>query len=202
LAYARDLPEGQVDWDTAPELGNEELTALLSDPDAYVGQPFRIPISRNMGTFLRTIPENPARLERVTTGWIGNTSWVAGNGLIRFDAPHPPPETLQNSDLITARGFFMRNHVYEPAKKNTLALAPHFVLHELEEFVPVKDDSIGTIFIGVLVITIGLILLIAFLLMRDRKQAADLQEKLVERRRKRRAREGTPAIGSTGQPTS
>ena len=46
MAYARDLPDGTVDWDAAPELDHDHLQEVVHDPRTWRGRPFRIPISR------------------------------------------------------------------------------------------------------------------------------------------------------------
>ncbi len=186
LAYARDLEPEDFDWDAAPELDNARLAELYHEPDQHVGKPFRIPVSKNMGTWRQSIPENPARLGQITTGWIGNTTWAAGNGLIRFDTAVAPLD-LVDGDYVTARGFFVRNQMYEPAKGG-VAIAPYFVLAELDRFVPTKDPFIGYLFIFVAAMTLGLLVLFFVLLTRDRKKSEALQRKLVERRRARQAR--------------
>ena len=194
LAFARDLEEGEIDWETAPELNNETLGEILKNGRSNRVQPFRIPISKNMGTHEQLISENPARLEKITTGWIGNTTWTAGNGLVRFDGPFVMPE-LRDGDFITAKGLFFRNHLYEPAKGGA-AIAPYFVLTELERFIPEEDPLVGQIFMFVGLVTLGLISLLFLLLTRDRKQARELQENLIRRRRERRAQQATGEVGS------
>ena len=197
LAYARDLEEGDIDWSTVPELNNIALGEILANGEKFRAQPFRIPVSVNMETRHKTIAENPARLETVSEGWIGNQHWSAGNGLIKFKGPFKNPG-LKRKDLVTARGFFFRNHLYEPFRGGA-ALAPLFVLVDIEKFTPAEDTRIPAIFAGVVGGTIGLIGLLAFLLMRDKRKSKELQEALVRRKRERRARQGASGTPRPGQ---
>lgn len=197
LAYARDVEEGDIDWDAAPELTNIKLGEILANGSEFRGKPFRIPISVNMETRQKTIQENPARLETVSEGWIGNQGWSAGNGLIKFRGPFANPGVARK-DLVTARGFFFRNHLYEPAKGGA-ALAPMFILVDIEKFIPQANTSVPVIFAGVVVATIGLIGLLIFLLYHDKKKSRDLQEALVRRKRERRARQGSNGSATPGQ---
>ncbi len=197
LAYARDLQEGDIDWEAAPELNNTLLGELLADGQKFRAQPFRIPISVNMETRQLTIPENPARLETISQGWIGNQTWSAGNGLIKFNGAFPNPG-LKRKDLVTARGFFFRNHLYTPYKGGA-AIAPLFVLAEIERFIPEEDPTVLNIFTGVVIATVALIGLLAFLLMRDKRKSQAMHEDLVRRRRERRARQGSSGNPNPGQ---
>lgn len=197
LAYARDIEEGDIDWDAAPELTNIKLGEILANGSDFRGQPFRIPISVNMETRQKTIQENPARLETVSEGWIGNQSWSAGNGLIKFRGPFENPGVTRK-DLVTARGFFFRNHLYVPAKGGA-ALAPMFILVDIEKFTGPTDTRVKFIFAGVVVATVGLIGLLIFLLYDDKKKSRDLQEALIRRKRERRARRAADGSATPGQ---
>ena len=46
---------GRIDWETAPVLNDEFIGRMVDGDDSLRGQPFRIPIKRNMGT--RTVKE-------------------------------------------------------------------------------------------------------------------------------------------------
>lgn len=198
LAYARDLEEGDIDWAAVPELNNELLAEILKDGAKYRAQPFRIPVSVNMETRQLTIKENPARLESISQGWIGNQLWSSGNGLIKFNGHFANPY-LERRDLVVAKGFFFRNHLYEPSKGGA-ALAPLFILADIEKFTPKEDTVVPMIFMGVVVLTLALVGLLWVLLMRDKRKSNQLSEELIRRRRERRERQaaaGTPNPGQT-----
>jgi len=197
LAYARDLQEDTIDWETVPELDNIALGELFEDGEKFRVQPYRIPISVYLGGSSKTIAENPARLETVTEGWIGNQLWSSGNGVIKFVGPFGNPG-LQRPNLVTARGFFFRNHLYSP-RDGGAALAPLFVLVDIEPFQAAADTRIPVILAGVFFGTIALIGLLVFLLMRDKKKSQALQEDLVRRKRERRARQAANGTASPGQ---
>lgn len=186
LAYARDLPADAIDWSEAPELTNEMLTRVFQDGAPHRGKPFRIPVSRLQDGRTVAVGENPARLERVGQGWIGNFQWLGPAPVIRFQAPFPI-EDLQFKDLVTANGFFLMNFKYE-ARKGDIRVAPFFVLSSIERFVPPTNN-----FTKIALWTVaGVVLLLAamfwLLLMRDKRKATVLREELVRRRRERRAR--------------
>ncbi len=181
MAFARDLPENAVDWASARELTPETFGALLTDGAPHRGVPFRFPISKLMGVTTKRVGENPARLDRVTEGWIGNYSWPH---LVHFRAPFVR-EDYDYGIYVEARGFFFKNFAYD-SKSKDVQVAPVFVLHSLDRFVPPVDNSMPQLMAGVAVFTISSIALLFFLVSRDRKRSQQLQETLTQRRRARR----------------
>jgi len=191
MAMVRDLPEGAIDWASAPELSAELLTELNEDPDTWRWQPIRIPISRVQDARIKRAGENPARIDRYTQGWIGNAMW---NNVIHFRSPDLY-EDFEIGDYFRGQGFFLHNFAYD-AKARNLHTAPLFVLHSVEEFVPKEDETLVYIAWGAAGGTVLLVGLFIFLLFRDRKKARALQEEIIRRRRARRARQdGTPPPG-------
>jgi len=186
LAYARDLDEGSIDWESAPELDNRMLTEVFENGERYRCQPFRIPISRLQDGRTVAVGENPARLKRVGQGWIGNFNWVGPAPVFRFQTPHPIGD-LRIKDFVTAEGFFLMNFKYEAAKGD-IRVAPFFVLHSIERFIPPEDNftQIALWTLGGLVVFMAVLFWV--LLMRDKRKASALREELVRRRRERRAR--------------
>lgn len=189
IAYS--LAHGdEVDWESAPVLDNTVMTDVLKNGAAHRGEPFRIPVSKNMGLWTRDPGENPARVDTVTTGWIGNWTWTNHAGVLNFVMPGGFPE-VENSELVEGRGYFLKNFAYEP-KNGGVRVAPYFVLESLEVFQPQEEFSIDFLLYGMVGITVLLVLLIPFLLIRDRRKSAALQHELLRRRQERRRRtEGT-----------
>lgn len=185
MAYARDLPGDAIDWAQAPELDNTALVDLLKNGSSHRGAPFRIPISTNMGSWVEDAGENPARLDSVTTGWIGNQYWTTG--AIKYVSPFHLPE-IQDTRLITARGFFLKNHAYQP-RDGGLAVAPYFIMQAVEPYIPPPEPYVNLILWVVAGITIGMIALFLVLLVRDQRKTQALQAELLRRRRERRTRE-------------
>ncbi len=183
MAYARDVPEGSVDWDSVPEFSNEILSRLAEDGAAFRGEPMRIPISVMMGVTVLRAPENPARIEEYSQGWIANQQWSRP---FQFRAPFPI-SNLERNELLTARGFFFKNLAYE-SKDKGLQVAPVFVLSHVEQHIVPQDNSIKQLFWIVAFIVVGLTSLIFLLLIRDNRRSKELQEALIRRRRARRAR--------------
>ena len=194
MAYARDLPPGEIEWDRVPELDDEALSRLRENGTAFRGQAFRIPISRLQGVRVKKAGENPARIEEYTAGWIGNVTWKS---VIHFQAPMATRD-LVHGDFVTARGFFLKDFAY-PSDRKGIQVAPVFVLHSLARFEPPEDplfERFGWAVAGSSLTVIGLIV---FLLRRDKKKALALQSDLVRRRRARRARKAAEPLGSSGQ---
>lgn len=186
MAFARDRAAEAIDWSETPVLNNDLFASIFKDGSAHRAHAIRIPISKVMDAWDSAAQENPARLDTVCEGWIGNFEWIAKPGVLRFQAPFVNPG-LERGDLAHARGFFLLNHKYTP-RDGGIAVAPYFVLHSIEEFVPEESNLVRNIFI---VVTITLLLMAAvfwIVLMRDKRKAQALQEELVRRRRARRAR--------------
>jgi hypothetical protein len=183
LAHARDLEAGAVDWEAAPELTNEYMAELAVNPGPHRGEAVRLPISTNMGSWTRAADENPLRLEKLTTGWIGNWNWTSQANVLRFFAPFSAPE-LGDSSFVTGRGFFFKVHAYEP-RDGGIRTAPVFVMTSIAPFAPPEDTRVEHLMMFVAGGTILLVSLIIFLLSRDRKQSRRLREDLIARRRAR-----------------
>lgn len=190
MAYARDLPEGAIDWDEAPKLNAEALQQVSADGPGHRFQAFRIPISRLQGIRTRTGVENAARVESFTTGWLGNTTW---KNVVHFQMPKPL-DGLTRGDHVTARGFFLSNFAYQSV--SGMRTSPVFVLHSLD----LHDPEIPFIYrvlapslVGVIFVLVGLFIVV---LRRDGARAEALQRDMVRRRQQRRARNATVGSGS------
>ncbi len=186
LDYAAAQAGADTDWESAPELDNAAMVELLVDGTAHRGDPYRIPISRSMGIWTQDPGENPARLEMVTTGWIGNFTWTNQAGLIQFVMAGEQPE-LEQSELVWGHGFFLKNFAYEP-RDGGMRVAPFFVLASLEPHNAPFDPTADYIMYGLVALTVVLIGSFAAFLLWDRRRSRVLQEELVRRRRERRQR--------------
>lgn len=187
MGWARDIGEAETDWAAAPELDNAAMSELLKNGKAHRGDPYRIPISRNLHTYTLDAGENPLRIDTETVGWIGNFMWHNRARLIHFGMPGAHPE-LEQARLVRGHGFFFKNVAYEDVNGVT-RVVPYFVLSHLEPFIPAQDTLRTRDFaLFVAGMTILLILLFVVLLLRDRRKARQFQEELVRRRRARRER--------------
>ena len=190
------IPESDaVDWQAAPTLDGAMLARLIRDGEAHRGAPVQIPVSRIQDMRTASAAENPLRLEFVTTGWIGNTTWTGGSSVIQFIMP-PQESDLRIGAYCTARGFFLKNLAYED-RSGTLRTAPYFVLDKLDLFVLPESTMIRNIAWFVAGLTLFLVALFFVLLTRDRKKSEQFQAELVRRRRARREREGSPEAPGT-----
>jgi len=179
--------DGEIDWEMAPELDDETLVGIMTQGAAWRGAPFRIPIARNMDLWTSAPGENPARVDKVTMGWIGSWTWVNNKSAVLHYVMPYDAEHLRGARLVSARGYFLKNFAYETRDGN-LRVAPYFVLSHIEEFVPPVDNTIQYIGIGLTVLTLTIIALIYMGLRRDKKRAAAFQADMVRRRRARRER--------------
>ena len=181
------LGDDEVDWDTAPELNDATLVAIMTRGAEWRGTPVRVPISRSMDLWTKAPGENPARAEVTTLGWIGSWTWVNNkSAVIHYIMPFGL-DHLRGSELVTGHGYFIKNFAYE-TRDGDLRVAPFFVLSHLEEFVPPPDLTGMYIGGGLLVLTVLMILFIVIGLHRDKKRAAEFQANMVRRRRARRER--------------
>ena len=181
LDYVAHLEPDAIDWEAAPMLDEAALGALLDNGGPHRAQPFVLPISRLQGVRVKRAGENPARLEAVTEGWIGNATW---QNVVHFKSPRVLPE-LQQRDYIHARGFFLKNFAYESAGRG-LRIAPLFILDEIVPFIPKPDPGVKHL-AWIVAIGSGLMALWLYLrVRRDRHAARAREEQRVERKRKRR----------------
>ncbi|MDA1265369.1 MAG: hypothetical protein O2816_09865 [Planctomycetota bacterium] len=195
MAFARERKD-DIDWSTALELDNEQLGVLSNDGTLFRGQPYVLNICQNMGTWVEAAEENGLRIPKVTYGWIGNNTWKDPAPLITFIAPFEAPELQDRKQnrLVSAKGFFLRNHAYNKRDGKSAAIAPVFVLSEIKPFVPPTNHTTTYILIGVVVGTALMILVIFLLVRADSRNSTKLQEELTRRRRERRARaEASPS---------
>ncbi|MCB9914129.1 MAG: hypothetical protein H6828_03140 [Planctomycetes bacterium] len=197
MGYALDEASKEIDWDAVPELGNAEMVTMIKNGAADRGQPFRIPVSKNMGSWTEDPGENPLRLDHVTTGWIGNWTWSNQAGVIQYVMPAYRPD-LQTAELVSGKGFFLKNFNYEPRDGGTRQ-APYFVLTELEAFVPVESNTARHLMWFVGGLTVLLLILLPVLLRRDRRRSEELQRDLVRRKQERRRRLATQGVGTPPQ---
>ena len=181
------LGDDGIDWTAAPELNDETLVGIMTEGAAWRGTPFRLPVARNMDLWTNAPGENPARVKKVTMGWIGSWTWVNNkSAVIHYIMPEDAGH-LRGCELVSAHGYFIKNFAYE-TRDGDLRVAPFFVLSHIEEFIPAPDHTGRYIGIGLSVITVMTILLIALGLRRDKRRAAEFQADLVRRRRARRER--------------
>lgn len=179
-------------------LDNATFTWLMdpANTDAARGMPFVLDISKNLGSRTQDAGENPARIEKLTTGWIGSILWTNEGSVMKFVLPgeHPELNASGTNQLIRGRGFFLKHLSYEPSATQR-RVAPYFVMQSIEIFTPVENTNVATIFVFVGGLTILLLILIPYLVIRDRKQSEKLREELVRRKQERRRR--TTGAGTT-----
>ncbi len=186
LSYAQNVEPGTIDWSQAPVLDEGLMLDIQQNSGAWRGVPIRVPPALLFDIWDQAQGENPARLEKLAEAWAGNEYWTRTSvGVIRFVAPFERGE-LRRGDVFTGRGFFLRNHAYERLDGN-LALAPFFVMHSLEPFTPVEDETWATVFSSIALALVAIVILTFVGVMRDRKKTQLLQAELRRRRRARRA---------------
>ena len=185
LSYARRAAPGAVDWAAAPELNRQTLQAVMEGGANHRYDPFRIPSGALQAVSVKDAGENPARLEHLTEGWIGDPRWGQA---FKFIAPFDLPGA-RVKDRVSGRGLFLKNVAYEP-QQGGQHVAPLFVLTDLRVVDRPSDTLFVTIGIVIASSTAALVLFFAFLVMRDKGNARLLQDRLVARRR---ARRGAPA---------
>ena len=192
LAWMRDMPAEQVDWEAAPELDALTLAGLLNgDSESSRGKAFRMPVSIIQGMTSLAQGENPARLDYVTEGWIGNYFWKDPAPVIKFIAPGNM-ERFQVGERVEAEVVFFKNVAYDTAQVGR-RLAPLFAVRSLRAHTPEPAYDMRIVWGGFFSLAVGMIGFIWFSLSRQRKATEELQKKLVERRKARRERAATGA---------
>lgn len=184
MAFAQDVPEGAVDWESATVLDELALRELAENPAEQRLRPYRIPLKRIQDAYVRAAQENPARIERYTEGWLGDVTW---SNVVRFFGPFEEYEA-ESADYVNARGFFFKNHAYVSHDRG-LRTAPVFVLESLEVFTPepapIYGKIVNGIFIGTLIALAAFVALVTLSGKRSRALRQDVVRRRQERRRKR-----------------
>ena len=191
--------ETDTNWAEAPELTSDLLNEMFQDGEKYRGQAFTLPISRNVGSWVKDPGENPLRLDKITTGWVGNMTWKGNATAIHWIAPFDDIALMDfegDARLITGRGYFLKNWLYEKASGDP-GRVPFFVMDSIEVYTPEPDRSAIVMMWGVLGGTIALCGLVFFLLRQDRRKTAALHAEMVRRRRQRRDLSQTAAAART-----
>ncbi len=186
MALTDRLDETDVDWESAPLVTMDVINAIAADGAAWRGKAVRFPACEVLDCWAVDPGENPARIDALTEGWLGNWTWKGPTLVARFQSPAAFGRDIHRRDVATARGFFLKNLAYE-AKDGSLGLAPFFVVHSAEIVPPAeKSDALRTVTLIVSASLLGLGGLVAALLVRDRRRSRELQADLVRRRRARR----------------
>ncbi len=199
MAFARDRDRENFDWEGIPELDGNIAIEMLKNGSDWRGRAFRMPVLKVLAIWERDPGENPARMERVTEGWIGSWNWSGEAKVLRFAKPGAQGD-IRDGDEITGTGIFLKNLAYEPAKGG-MRLSSMVVLDELKKFDRPIDRSMDQMWLLVTTGTVLMVGLLVFLVTRDRKRAEELQEKLVARRRARRKLQ-TPANSLGDAPSA
>lgn len=184
MAFARDHDRSKLDWPNIRPLESELANEMLGDGSQWRGMPFRMTPLKVLAIWERTPGENPARMEKITEGWISSFTWKGNAKVVRFTKPGGMGD-IQAKDIITGSGFFLKNFAYE-LESGGLHLASMVVLDTLEKHVAAKDHSVGRIWFAITVGTGAMTIILFFLITRDRKRSDALNKQLAQRRRARR----------------
>ena len=186
---------GQIDWDNVPEFGDEYLGRMFKGDDSLRGMAFRFPISSSQAASTVEVGENPLHRNQIMKGWIGNYTWKRGNGLIQWigafdnEALH---DYRGKAQLVTGRGFFLKNVVYE-MRDGRAGKTPLFVMQSVEVYTPKIDTTEKQILWALLAITGIIMVVITWLISKDKRQNQILQSKLAARRRARMEQQAAKA---------
>jgi preprotein translocase subunit SecG len=184
------LTEDSVDWDAAPLLDNELIGSIFADGTDWRGKPVRIPVCMVLDLWSQPQKENPLRIEKLATGWLGHQPWVGQAKLVNFVSPFEHETVRRRLDQVTARAFFFKNLAYEP-KGGGAGITPFFVVHSMQIANPVEAKGLHQLMWVVGGIFMVLVVAIVLLLRRDQARSRALHEDLLRRRRMRRARLST-----------
>ena len=194
MAFARDHDRSEIDWKNTPALESETVNAMLNDGKQWRGRAFHMTPLKVLAISERIPGENPARMEKITEGWLASFTWKGNAKVVYFTKPGEMGD-IRPKDIITGSGFFLKNFAYE-LESGGMHMASMVVLDSLEKHVGAEDHSVGRIWFAMTIGTGVLIVTLVFLIMRDRKRAAALHKQLAERRRARRSFDQTSAVSS------
>lgn len=178
---------GQIDWEAAPEFNDEYLGRMVKGDDSLRGMAFRLPISTSKDARTVVIGENPLHRNQLMKGWIGNYTWKKGRGLIQWIGAFDNPalhDFTNSAKLVTGRGIFIKTVLYE-TRDGDVGQSPVFVMQSVDRHIPKVDTTEREVLWGMLGLTGLIMILITWLLSRDKRQNRILQEKLAARRRAR-----------------
>ncbi|MCE9594035.1 MAG: hypothetical protein K8S98_07575 [Planctomycetes bacterium] len=182
LAYATNPAARAIDWSAARELDAASLASLLADGAAARGEAFRIDAARIARCENVAPGENPLRFPLLASGWLGSWSVDGRDTLAKFVAA-TESRAFVLGDAVAARGFFLRNVVYE-RRDGEKALAPLFVLQALEPRAPVKSAALPWLVGGALAAATMLVAIFVSL-RRAARGSPELQAELARRRSSR-----------------
>ena len=186
VSYTRDVDMTKLDWRSAPLLDKDTMGRLSSDPESFLGVPVRIPPCRVQDMWPQLQGENPARVAKLTEGWLGASEWLrTPNPVIQFATLVPVPDYKIGSE-VTARGFFVHMREYEAVGGKRKA--PVFVLAGMDPYETPKDGVFSRVLGIVSVSLLALVGLFWMLLRRDGAKSRELDEELKRRRRERRTK--------------
>lgn len=178
---------GQVDWENAPMFNDHYLGRMFKGDASLRGMAFRFPISSSQAAKTVEVGENPLHRDQIMKGWIGNYTWTKGNGLIQWigafdnEALH---DYTGEARLVTGRGFFLKSVIYE-MRDGRAGKSPLFVMQSIETHTPKVDTTERNLLWAMLGLTGIIMIIITWLLSRDKRQNQLLQAKLATRRRAR-----------------
>jgi hypothetical protein len=192
LSWIRDMPAGAIDWENAPVLDRESMSAIVASGNGSRGQAFRVHVAQVQELSSKRLGENPARLSHITEGWLGNATWTAGQPVLTFIAPGNLPP-VEIGTKVSAGVIFLKNIAYETVD-GTRRLVPLFALHHLERFIvpePLSLKRLSVAFIGFLA---AMMVLLFVLVWHAQRRTAELQKQLVAARRQRERRTASSPV--------
>lgn len=186
VSYTRDVDMATIDWRSAPLLDKETMGKLSNDPESFLAVPIRIPPCRVQDMWPQLQGENPARVAKLTEGWLGASEWLrTPNPVIQFATLVPVPQYKIGSE-VTARGFFVHMREYEAVGGKRKA--PVFVIAGMDPYEVPKDGVFSRVLGIVSVSLLALVGLFWMLLRRDGAKSRELDSELKRRRRERRTK--------------
>ncbi|MEO0651758.1 MAG: hypothetical protein AAFZ65_13870, partial [Planctomycetota bacterium] len=185
LAWMRDLPAGAIDWEHASILDPAMMERIQTHPAEFRGQPFRLEIGLPLLLTKKSVGENPARLDTISEGWLYRTDFPDRAPVFTFEAPGDVVSGLEHAK-VAGDFVFLRNKSVM-TNDNVRRIVPLFVAHRFELAVEEAQTGLNQFMLGFVSFAVLLTVLIIVLWRRDLRRSKVLQQKLVDRRRARRA---------------
>lgn len=180
-AYSAD----EVNWADAPVLDRQMLAQLLESGDNFRGIPIRLPLDgvAVLNSSTDRVGENPARIDRVSDGWIAETSWISTVPAVHFLGPFDIDYPVNDHTVAIGKGFFFKNLAYESTEAG-LRRAPVIILANLDQLPAREENMVSYLMYLVFTGCAAILAVIFFLLKRDAKSSEDFKRRLAARRRR------------------
>lgn len=162
----------------------ESLKQLSEYPELFRGRMFKLGGRVVMDPTSVRAGENPLREVKVSSTWIRNE--FNGDVLLHLKAPGVYPFDRYARAPAVYHGFFLMLWAYQDRDGN-MRRAPVFVVTDSFQEKPITPPFAGQMVLAFMGIAVAIALFLFWLVRRDKRQQAEVREKMLSRKRDRSA---------------